>query len=103
MIRKGVAVDHTGADVYLPHVERLNFPILFLAGDQNRIFLPETSARTFAWLRAANGSELYERVVLRGYAHLDGFIGRDAARDVYPTMLAHLDANQNPVRSEASG
>ncbi len=102
MIRKGVAVDHTGADVYLPHVERLNFPILFLAGDQNRIFLPATSARTFAWLRAANGTELYERVVVRGYAHLDGFIGRDAVRDVYPTMLAHLDANQNPVRSEAS-
>ena len=102
MIRKGIAVDHTGADVYLPHVERLKFPILFLAGDQNRVFLPETSARTFAWLRNANGNDLYERVVLRGYAHLDGFIGRDAARDVYPTMLAHLDANNRPLNAGAS-
>ena len=88
MIRTGAAVDRDGNDVYLPHVERLNFPILFLAGDQNRIFLPETSARTYAWLRAANGTELYERLVLTGYAHLDGFIGRDAARDVYPKMLS---------------
>ena len=99
MIRAGAAVDRDGNDVYLPHVERLNFPILFLAGDQNRIFLPETSARTYAWLRAANGTELYERLVLKGYAHLDGFIGRDAARDVYPKILSHLDTHNAAVRS----
>ena len=100
MIRHGTSVDRFGHDVYLPHVERLRFPILFLAGDQNRIFLPETSARTLAWLRAANPSELYQRVVIAGYAHLDGFIGRDAVRDVYPTMLAHLEANGRAVTSE---
>jgi cholesterol oxidase len=99
MIRTGTSVDRFGHDVYLPHVERLRFPILLLAGDQNRIFLPETSARTLAWLRAANPPELYERVVIEGYAHLDGFIGRDAARDVYPTMLAHLEAHGNAVTS----
>ena len=101
MIRSRRSVDHTGKDVYLPHVERLELPILFLAGDHNRIFLPETSARTFAWLSEANGPELYERVVIPDYAHLDGFIGRDAARDVYPTMLSHLDRNNSRVSSEA--
>jgi len=99
MIRTGTSVDRHGNDVYLPHVERLRFPILFLAGDRNRIFLPETSALTLEWLRAANPPELYERVVIEGYAHLDGFIGRDAARDVYPTMLAHLEAHGRPVNS----
>jgi len=93
IVRSGTAVDHHGHDTYLPHVERLRLPILFLAGDHNRIFLPATSARTLQWLRDANGPELYERVVLRDYGHLDGFIGRDAVRDVYPVILRHLDAH----------
>jgi hypothetical protein len=29
--------------------------------------------------------------VLPKYAHLDSLIGRDAARDVYPKIVAHLD------------
>jgi cholesterol oxidase len=86
-------VDRHGGDTYLPHVERLKLPITFLAGDHNRIFLPATSARTLHWLREANGPELYERVVLENYSHLDGFIGRDAVRDVYPVILRHLEAN----------
>jgi hypothetical protein len=82
-------------------VERLALPITFLAGDHNRIFLPSTSARTYQWLREANDPDLYERVVLEGYSHLDGFIGRDAVRDVYPVILRHLEANQsNPPDAE---
>jgi cholesterol oxidase len=99
MVRAGISVDSAGNDVYLPFVERLKFPILFLAGDHNRIFLPRTSERTYEWLRAANGPELYQRVVLKDYAHLDGFIGRDAARDVFPTIVEHLDAHNAVVSS----
>jgi cholesterol oxidase len=91
MIRTGHSVDEHGADVYLPHVERLDLPILFLAGNRNRIFLPETSARTLQWLEAANGKGKYRRVVLDDYAHLDGFIGRNADRDVFPHILEHLE------------
>jgi hypothetical protein len=29
--------------------------------------------------------------VLPGYGHLDVFIGKDAARDVFPLMLEELD------------
>lgn len=97
IVRKGTAVDRDGRDTYLPHVDRLRLPILFLAGDHNRIFLPSTSARTLQWLRDANGPDLYERVVLENYSHLDGFIGRDAVRDVYPVILRHLDAHAAPA------
>ncbi len=92
MIHTGRSVDRHGRDVYLPHVERLAYPILFLAGDRNRIFLPGTSARTLRWLQEANDPTLYRRVVLQDYAHLDGFIGRNAARDVFPHMLEQLEA-----------
>ena len=29
--------------------------------------------------------------MLPGYAHLDALIGRNAARDVFPTLTRHLD------------
>jgi cholesterol oxidase len=93
MIRVGHSVDRDGKDVYLPHVERLSFPILFVAGAHNRIFLPQTSARTLRWLQQAHTPGLHRRIVLHDYAHLDGFIGRDAAVDVFPHMLEHLEAS----------
>jgi cholesterol oxidase len=94
MISMQRAVDAHGEDVYLPHVKRMKLPILFLAGGYNRIFLPESSKRTMEWLVAHNGPALYERAFLPDYAHLDGFVGRNADKDVYPIIVQHLDAHQ---------
>jgi cholesterol oxidase len=80
-----------GSDAYLAHPERLRLPLLLVHGERNGIFHPEGSLRTLRWLQAANDPSLYERVVIPGYAHLDGLIGRSAWRDVYPTVSAHLD------------
>jgi cholesterol oxidase len=91
MQRRGV-VAADGSDVYRAHPERgLRLPILLVQGAHNDIFHPEGSLRTLRWLQAANGQSLYERVVLRDYAHLDALIGRDAHRDVYPLLSRHLD------------
>jgi cholesterol oxidase len=81
IIRLGYVVDRDGRNVYLPHVERLKLPLSFMAGEKNLIFFPETSTRTFAWLKAHNGDnrDLYQRKVFPNYAHMDLFIGRDAA------------------------
>jgi cholesterol oxidase len=89
--RKRRVVDECGDDVYLGHPERLRLPILFLQGDRNYIFRPPGSERTMRWLRRSNGTGLYERRILPGYAHLDAIIGRNAAGDVYPHMLEYLD------------
>ena len=48
-------------------------------------------AAAFDALRAANGSALYRRHVIPGYGHIDCIYGKDAVRDVYPLILAHLD------------
>jgi cholesterol oxidase len=103
IIRRNQAVNHRGENVYLPNVDRMRLPILFLAGGRNRIFLPESSERTMRWLEAANGSSLYRRVYLPEYAHLDGFVGRNAERDVYPLIVDHLDAHRDHSVSSASG
>ena len=91
MLRKGHTVRADGEDAYLPHAARLKLPIAFLHGEHNRLFLPEGSEATYNWLCEQNGAEHYVRHVVPGYAHMDCFIGKDAARDVYPIILAELD------------
>jgi pimeloyl-ACP methyl ester carboxylesterase len=95
MIRKGRAVDAQGRDVYLSNTDRYRMPIAFMTGEHNRMFVPQGIEATHQMLRAANGPELYTRHVFDGYAHLDCWLGRDAARDVFPTALAELERH-NP-------
>jgi cholesterol oxidase len=95
IMRRRLTVDAQGRDVYLQHPERLAVPIHFLAGSHNYIFKPSGTAATLAWLRSHNDPGLYSCANLPDYAHLDGIVGRNAARDVYPSVLAHLDAS-NP-------
>lgn len=94
MMKNRGAVDRHGQNVYMPHADRMAIPLLLLQGAHNYIFLPKGSERLVQWLRDRNGPGLYERKVLREYAHLDGFIGRDAHRDVFPDILDHLDRYQ---------
>lgn len=91
ILRKGHAVDKRGQDVYLPHLDRLKIPIAFVHGAENGLFLPAGSETTYAVLREQNGEELYTRHVIPNYAHMDCFIGENAARDVFPLVVAELD------------
>lgn len=90
----GHVVDANGDETYLqPGLARqgLALPITFIAGARNQIFLPETSLRTQAWLKGVNANTRYERRVFDDYAHMDHFIGRNAARDVFPYLLSELE------------
>lgn len=90
IVRKGVAVDAAGGDRYLPRLDRVDLPILFLAGEENQEFFPTASALTMRQLREVNRPDLYTRVVLPDYGHMDCFIGRSAATDVFPVIMEHL-------------
>jgi cholesterol oxidase len=91
MIQQGHVVDSKGKDVYLPNASRLALPISFIHGGINRMFLPKGSELTYDFLREKNGPQWYTRTVIPQYAHMDCFIGRDAARDIYPVVAAELD------------
>jgi choline dehydrogenase-like flavoprotein len=95
MIRKGKAVDASGRDAYWSHPERFRIPISFITGEHNRMFVPKGLARTHAALRDANGPDHYSRHLLPDYAHLDLWLGRDSARDVYPIALAELERHNS--------
>jgi cholesterol oxidase len=92
VVRRGEVVDHRGANIYLPRVDRLrSTPITLLQGRKNNLFRPAGTERTYKWLIDANGPSKYNRVVIDDYGHMDCFIGRDAARDVFPAILRELE------------
>jgi len=62
---------------------------VFLAGERNLCFLPESQQRSHDFFdRHRPGRDTLHR--LRGYGHLDVFMGRDAAQDVFPLILDEL-------------
>ena len=92
MVREQVVVSHHGEDVYMPHLDRLKLPIRFIHGEENRCYLPESTLRTYERLCEANGESLYDRFVVPRYGHIDCMFGKNAAIDVYPLILQHLEA-----------
>jgi cholesterol oxidase len=103
IFRKGRVVNSRGEDVYLKHPERLAIPIHFLVGKSNTMFFPDTTYETIHWLRRSNyPPSLYTVQEFEDYAHLDCFIGENAAEEVFPDILEHLDAYQAVTRQEVS-
>lgn len=63
---------------------------VFLCGELNRCFLPESQLRTHAWFeRHAPGR--HEVHVIPRYSHLDVFMGHRAARDTFPLIESALE------------
>jgi hypothetical protein len=61
------------------------------AGAENRAFLPESQKQTYAYLERHQPGR-HSLTVLRGYGHADVFLGARAHIDVYPRVLAELNA-----------
>ncbi len=92
MHRRGRVVDASGGDRYLPSVDRLTMPILFVQGRRNRILRPRGTKRTVRWLEEYHGRGTHRYLEFGDYAHLDTMIGARAADDVFPHIVDHLDA-----------
>jgi cholesterol oxidase len=92
MLRRGLAVTHTGGMDYFEHPERVaGTSILLLQGAHNYIFHPVGTLKTLRWLTDSNPRGDYHREVLPAYAHLDAIVGSRAAVDVYPRIADFLD------------
>jgi hypothetical protein len=62
----------------------------FFAGAQSGCFLPESQVTSHAYLSSFR-PDYHTLHVLPDYSHLDVFIGRHAARDVFPLILSELE------------
>lgn len=93
IMQAGRALDAAGRDVYFGVPHRMDFPIHFISGALNQLVLPETTLRSQRWLQEAlpKSAAKFTREVFAGYGHLDCLIGRNAARDVFPSILAQLE------------
>jgi len=99
MIRHRKVVAFDGADDYLPadpvkldaNLANFRLPIRFIHGGLNECFLPESTQRTLELLGSTHADISYDRVVIDGYGHIDCIFGANAARDVFPHIVAHLD------------
>ncbi|MDQ7993307.1 MAG: hypothetical protein AAGC63_09225, partial [Propionicimonas sp.] len=91
ILREDHAVSADGSHDYLADVSGLKLPIAFIHGEHNRMFLPAGTRQTVEYLSERNGGDLYSLQLIPGYSHMDCFVGKDAARDVYPLITDQLD------------
>jgi cholesterol oxidase len=89
--KAGHLVDRRGQEKYLANLKALSIPLCFIHGAANECYLPESTHLTYELLRETNGDNLYSRHVIPGYGHSDCIFGKNAAVDVYPYILAHLE------------
>lgn len=75
-------------DDYLASAERVKTPVLFLTGDQNRVFADSNIACHRILNQRVPG--LHELEIIPGYGHIDPLIGRAAHRDVFPRIVDFL-------------
>ncbi len=83
--------DHILTDSDLQNLDRLKLPIHFVSGRENRMFVPSGTEASYHMLCAANGPDLYRRTVYDGFGHLDFFIGKGAAEEIWGDLAASLD------------
>jgi cholesterol oxidase len=97
MIRQKKIVSFDGADSYLQEqqgmqsLKRLAIPITIVQGELNKCWLTESTAKSIERFSKVNDPQLYQRKLISGYGHIDCIVGKNAARDVYPFFIEHLD------------
>ena len=97
MCRAGHVVTLDGDDIYIQHLDRMAMPTLFISGAENACYLPRSTEITLDRLTRANGAALYDRKVVPDYGHIDCIFGKNAARDVFPYIVEHLDKTARVV------
>lgn len=81
-------------DDYTANPPQTDARFAFFAGDRSRCFLPESQVRTHEYLSQFR-KDFHTLHRLPGYSHLDVFIGKSAAKDIFPLILKELE---NPKR-----
>lgn len=93
-IRRGQLVPVEGycelPENFMSQAPRTDARVALFSGDRNRCFVSKSQQRTFDYL-AARRKDFHSLHILPGYGHLDVFIGKNAAQDVFPLMLEELE------------
>jgi pimeloyl-ACP methyl ester carboxylesterase len=86
-----VSYDHAGElpEDYTAQPPHTDARFVFLAGAENRCFLPESQRRSYEYFTRYRDDHSLR--IVPGYSHLDMFMGQSASRDVFPIILDGLE------------
>ena len=76
-------------DNYLDNAASIETPVLFITGQENKIFLDSNIVCHDRLEKIVPGR--HELQVFPGYGHQDVFMGRDNDKDVFPSLVEFLD------------
>jgi pimeloyl-ACP methyl ester carboxylesterase len=97
-------VDAKGRNAYLQPAngKYVNVPITLIQGERNNLFRRSGAHKTLAWLRQHGGcgspeenQKKFTLLELPEYGHMDVFIGKNSAHDVYPKILEALKSMES--------
>lgn len=100
MILKGHAVNRHGHEVYVEPASNANnipCPITLVQGELNRFFRPAGAETTSAWFQRHAPEKRVSLLTIEGYSHLDVFIGKKAAADVFPRLVGAMEGLLPPL------
>jgi triacylglycerol lipase/cholesterol oxidase len=98
MVQRGAAVKYDEVDPryshlpnnYLDRAPEVRTPVLFMTGDQNRVFQDSNIIAFNTLARLAPGNK-HELKTLAGYGHQDPFMGVNNHLDVFPLVVDFLN------------
>lgn len=87
-------------DDYFTYAREIETPVLLTTGENNKVF-SDSNQVCYQRLQAL-GCTRHELHVFPNYGHQDPFMGKDVARDIFPTMLEWIDRH-SPSRESSPG
>ena len=85
-------------DDYLEAGVEIDTPILFVTGDQNRIFT-DSNIHCYEQLKA-RGAGQHQLQVFKDYGHQDLYMGKESAHDVFPALLNFIRQRQQAASEQ---
>jgi pimeloyl-ACP methyl ester carboxylesterase len=102
-VRRGNLVSYEGSaglpQDYVAAEPQTDARFVFLAGEKNRCFLPESQVRSYEYF-SARRPNYHSLHVVPGYSHLDMFLGRSAGKDIFPMILEELERTPASSRKD---
>lgn len=90
-VSKGVLVSKKGSTDYTATPPKTDARFVFLAGKLNKCFLSKSQEKTFDYFNQLR-SKHHKLHEWGTYSHLDIFLGKNAHKDIFPTIVQELNA-----------
>ncbi|PJZ75926.1 alpha/beta hydrolase [Leptospira neocaledonica] len=82
---------------YLDKASEVKTPVLFMTGDQNKVF-KDSNIIAYETLNRLNPGNKNELFIAEGYGHQDTLMGKKSDKDVFPRIVEFLRKNSNGVK-----